>query len=108
MQRGKLQVNVIWDIGTEEGIAVAGQPWFDDWEVTMVRGEVTTNITVAQCLACDSASWDMGMLTQVGGLDLATEISRRAPTPIARPEMMDRLIWKPAKSGIYTVKLGYQ
>jgi hypothetical protein len=50
----------------------------------------------------------MDMLTQVGGTDLATKISCKATTPTARSEMKDRLIWTPAKRGIYTVKLAYQ
>ncbi|KAJ1703007.1 hypothetical protein LUZ63_002786 [Rhynchospora breviuscula] len=103
-----IKADLLWIIGSGSKIPTIGQPWYPNWEIDIQRAPQATDLSVRDLFDFQLNQWRIQNLTQIFHPNSVHQIQSLKPTPTQDLTVPDRLVWKPSKNGLFSLKLAYQ
>lgn len=99
---------VLWHVGSGEGISAINQPWYDGWDTQQCNTNAQRDAKVADLFDHSTKKWDTHKIQILMSEGAVTAITNSARKPEQQPLIEDRLIWLCSQRGTYTTKDGYK
>ncbi|KAJ1698895.1 hypothetical protein LUZ63_007407 [Rhynchospora breviuscula] len=103
-----IKADLLWIIGSGSKIPAIGQPWYPNWEIDIQQAPQATDLSVRDLFNFQLNQWRIQNLTQIFHPNSVHQIQSLKPTPTQDLTVPDRLVWKPSKNGLFSLKLAYQ
>ncbi|KAJ3685147.1 hypothetical protein LUZ61_014311 [Rhynchospora tenuis] len=102
--RDIMKPHVQWLLGDGRKCSLVGEPWHDFWDSFVHQIGPSRGRLVSDFVDATNGGWDVPKLLQALGFSAALYIACTFQQPPLKPNVRDRLIFKPASSGNFSFK----